>query len=104
MSSSSASSPNVIAASQARAARGLVGWSQAQLAEKAGVPLPTLERLEAAGVARMPPGVSEKVRAALEAAGVKFIPENGGGAGVRWRKGPEPQTIAFEDLNASNDE
>ncbi|WP_457155008.1 transcriptional regulator [Mesorhizobium sp. P5_C1] len=26
------------------------------------------------------------VRAALEAAGVEFIPENGGGAGVRLRK------------------
>jgi hypothetical protein len=29
---------------------------------------------------------SEKLRAALEAAGVEFIPENGGGAGVRLRK------------------
>jgi hypothetical protein len=27
------------------------------------------------------------IRAALEAAGVEFIPENGGGAGVRLRKG-----------------
>ena len=26
------------------------------------------------------------IRAALEAAGVEFIPENGGGAGVRLRK------------------
>ena len=35
-----------------------------------------------------------RVRSALEAAGVEFIPENGGGAGVRLRKGgsraPEP--------------
>lgn len=29
----------------------------------------------------------EKIRAALETAGVEFIPENGGGAGVRLRKG-----------------
>jgi hypothetical protein len=27
------------------------------------------------------------IRRALEAAGVEFIPENGGGAGVRLRKG-----------------
>ena len=27
------------------------------------------------------------VRASLESAGVEFIPENGGGAGVRLRKG-----------------
>jgi len=29
----------------------------------------------------------DAIRAALEAAGVEFIPENGGGAGVRLRKG-----------------
>ena len=28
----------------------------------------------------------EAIRAALEAAGVEFIPENGGGIGVRMRK------------------
>ncbi|MDQ0301683.1 hypothetical protein J2S75_000694 [Ancylobacter polymorphus] len=26
------------------------------------------------------------IRAAFEAAGIEFIPENGGGAGVRFRK------------------
>jgi len=31
-----------------------------------------------------------QVRAALEAAGVEFIPENGGGAGVRLRHGGRP--------------
>jgi hypothetical protein len=41
----------------------------------------------------------------LESAGVEFIPENGGGAGVRLRKrGAGPGTIAGGDLNASNDE
>lgn len=29
----------------------------------------------------------DKLQRALEAAGVEFIPENGGGAGVRLRKG-----------------
>ena len=34
------------------------------------------------------PGEAAKaIRAALEAAGVEFIAENGGGAGVRVRKG-----------------
>lgn len=32
-----------------------------------------------------------KLQAALEAAGVEFIPENGGGVGVRLRKGHPPQ-------------
>ena len=31
-------------------------------------------------------GTLSAIRAALEAAGVEFIPENGGGAGVRLRK------------------
>jgi hypothetical protein len=33
------------------------------------------------------PATGEKIRAALEIAGVEFIPENGSGAGVRLKKG-----------------
>ena len=44
------------------------------------------------------------MRTALEAAGVAFLPENGGGVGVRLRKGLELEYIGWEDLNASNDE
>ena len=40
---------------------------------------------------RLPPAVTgdtlAKIRRALESAGVEFIAENGGGAGVRLRKG-----------------
>jgi transcriptional regulator with XRE-family HTH domain len=43
------------------------------------------------------------IRAALEAAGVDFIAENGGGAGVRLKR-PARAAIPVEDLNASNDE
>jgi transcriptional regulator with XRE-family HTH domain len=95
---------DIVAASQVRAARGLVGWSQGKLAETAGVPLSTVKRYEAGSVAKLSPDALAKMRAALESAGVEFIPENGGGAGVRLRQGRAPQTIAFEDLNASNDE
>ena len=44
------------------------------------------------------------MRAALESAGVAFIPEVGGGAGVRFRTGRESKYLGWEDLNASNDE
>ena len=71
---------------QLRAARGLLGWSQSKLAQRAGLSLPTIKRLET-GVG---PRVSDEVRAtvqqALESAGVDFIEENGGGPGVRLRK------------------
>ena len=56
-------------------------------AEAASVSLPTIKRLEANDGpmgGRSETGV--KIQTALEAAGVVFIDENGGGAGVRLRK------------------
>ena len=78
----------MISVEQIRAARGLLGWSQTQLAEAAGRSLPTIKRLEREDGEG--PNVSDEVRlavqSALEMAGVEFIPENGGGAGVRLAK------------------
>lgn len=49
--------------------------------------LPTIKRLEAStGELGGRAGTGEAIRAALERAGVEFIPENGGGPGVRLRK------------------
>lgn len=56
------------------------------LAELAAVSKGTIERLEKGEALK--PATVEKVRTALEAAGVEFIDENGGGAGVRLRKRP----------------
>ena len=72
---------------QIKAARALLGWSQGDLAEKSGVSAPTVKRLEAADGeigGRLETG--EALDTALEKAGVEFIAENGGGAGVRMRK------------------
>lgn len=70
---------------QCRAARGLVGWSQQDLADHAGVGIVTVRQLEA-GVHTPRRATLEVVGRALETAGVEFIDENGGGAGVRLRK------------------
>ena len=70
---------------QIRAARGLLGWSQSDLAERAGLSLPTVKRHEN-GAARVSEDAQSKMRHALEEAGVEFIDENGGGQGVRFRK------------------
>lgn len=71
---------------QLRAARGLLGWSQSELAARAGLSLPTVKRVEAEAGARVSKEAQKKLRRALELAGVEFIDENGGGPGVRLRK------------------
>ncbi|NKE43643.1 helix-turn-helix transcriptional regulator [Roseomonas frigidaquae] len=73
---------------QLRAARALVGWSRPQLASAAGTTERTLARIEGADTAPRDSTIAA-IRAALEAAGVDFIAENGGGPGVRLRKGLE---------------
>ena len=72
---------------QIKAARALAGWSQERLAEASGVSIPTIKRLEAAdGEVGGRPETGDALVAALEKAGVEFIRENGGGAGVRMSK------------------
>jgi transcriptional regulator with XRE-family HTH domain len=73
---------------QIKAARALLGWSQADLARRSGVSEPTIARLEAAdGELGGREGTGDKIHAALDAAGIEFIENHGGGLGVRLRKG-----------------
>lgn len=70
---------------QLRAARAILGLSQADIAEMTGKTTKTVRRAETA-VGAVALETVEAMRAALEAAGVEFIAENGGGAGVRLKK------------------
>jgi predicted transcriptional regulator len=82
-----------------------LGWSQTALARAASLSEPTIKRYEAGRGAAVSDAAVRKMVAALDAAGVILVDENGGGAGVRLRKGkPEADSIAADDLNASNDE
>ncbi|MDJ0391356.1 helix-turn-helix transcriptional regulator [Roseomonas sp. E05] len=76
----------MISAKQIKAARVFLDWEQRDLAERSGLSLPTIQRMEKLGLERSSVANAQKVQAALEAAGVEFIPENGGGAGVRLRR------------------
>ncbi len=77
----------MITAAQIRAGRALVRWTQEELAEAANISIPTLKRWEGSeGVPAAEPNNLASVRRALEKAGVVFIEENGGGAGVRLKK------------------
>lgn len=74
----------MVTSAQIRAARGLLNWTVRELAERSGVHRNTVTRIETEATA---PGHSiSAVQAALEAAGVEFIPENGGGVGVRLKR------------------
>ncbi len=72
---------------QVKAARALLNWTQIDLANHSGISEPTIKRLEAqSGILGGRLETSKKIVQALEIAGVEFIPENGGGAGVRLRQ------------------
>lgn len=80
----------MISSDQCRAARALIGWGVRELATAAKVSVDTIFRLERGD--QLKERTLEDVRAVLEKAGVTFIPENGGGAGVRLTKrGPGPK-------------
>jgi transcriptional regulator with XRE-family HTH domain len=70
---------------QCRAARALIEFSQAELAAKAKVGQSTVRNFEAGRTIPVANNL-EAIRRVLEAAGVEFIAENGGGPGVRLRK------------------
>jgi transcriptional regulator with XRE-family HTH domain len=70
---------------QSRAARGLIEWSQSELASRANLGLSTIRDFEKG---RRIPTTNNlaAIRRALESAGIVFIPQNGEGPGVRLRK------------------
>lgn len=80
----------MLTSDQIRAGRAFVRWSARELAEKAGLSLPTIQRLETAdGVPNTSVQTMTAVQTTLEAAGIIFIPGNHDldeGPGVRLKK------------------
>src|SRR3984957_15752523 len=76
----------MVTPAQCRAARGLLDWSQQDLADRAGVGIVTVRQLEG-GDTQPRRATLEVIRSALESAGIEFIDANGGGPGVRLRNG-----------------
>jgi transcriptional regulator with XRE-family HTH domain len=86
----------MITAAQMRAARALLGIDQKTLAERSGLSVPTIQRMEASlGNVRGTVDSLTKVVAALEVAGVELIGESsvstGAGRGVRLKSPPPKQ-------------
>ena len=80
----------MIFSAEIRAGRALLGWSQVELAAAAAVGVATVRRLESAGTEiRGSVDTVWKIQKALEAAGIEFIPAEGGkGPGVRLKTAP----------------
>ncbi|WP_337181421.1 helix-turn-helix transcriptional regulator [Shinella sp.] len=74
----------MISPEQCRAARALLNWTQAELAERVSISAVSIRAFEKGG--EMRDSNLKLLRMTFEAAGVTFIPENGGGAGVRLSK------------------
>ena len=87
---------------QIRAARALIRWSAEDLAKHSALSVATVRRAElATDATSMTVSNNLAVRRALESAGVEFIDENGGGAGVRLRK---PRAFSSEVDTGSREE
>jgi len=68
---------------QCKLARTALGWGVVELAKAAGVSTQTIVRLERGEELREK--TLARIKEKLEEAGIEFIPENGGGVGVRFR-------------------
>jgi hypothetical protein len=76
-----------LSGAQIRAGRSLIRWSAAELAKASALGANTIRRAEVSdGETSLTLANDQAIRRALEAAGVEFIDENGGGPGVRLRK------------------
>ncbi len=76
----------MISSGQLGAARALLGLSQAEVAARAGVSVPTVKRAEGGSEIKASDKAVHSISAALEAAGVEFT--NGGRPGVRLKGHP----------------
>ena len=76
----------LISPSQLRAGRHLANLAQSDVAKATGLSLPTIKRAESERDVSVSAEAIAAIRAALEAAGVIFVDENGEGPGVRLRK------------------
>ena len=82
-----------LSSAQIRAARALLRWSAEDLARESTLGVTTIRRAELVeGETSMTTANDTTVRRTLEAAGVEFIDENGGGSGVRLKKRTRPKS------------
>jgi len=89
----------MITPEQIRGARAMLGLTQAELAKKADLSTTALNNIER-GTADPKVSTLRAIQAALESAGVIFVPSNGEGPGVRLRRSAETVTELTKQIDA----
>ena len=74
-----------LTSSQVRAARGLLDWSMVDLAKAARVSVSTVKRFEDGRLAPVSDETVALMQDAFETEGVRFLPDDGNGPGLRYR-------------------
>lgn len=64
----------------------MLGLSMVELAQAARLSVSTVKRVEDGGPARISDDAVAQIRDALEVRGVRFLPEDGEGPGLRFRQ------------------
>ena len=94
----------MVTPAQLRAGRALIGLSQAELAGRACLSLPTIKHAEADGESHASEAALAAIRVALESQGVIFIDAGDEGPGVRLRRfGPPDEGLRPNQLTSEND-
>jgi transcriptional regulator with XRE-family HTH domain len=78
-----------LSAGQCRAARALLDWTREDLAAQSKVSRAAIADFET-DKRQVRERTTDDLIRAFEAAGLEFIPENGGGAGIRFRERKAP--------------
>ena len=68
---------------QIRGARGALDWSMVDLARATGLSISTVQRAEDSRSEGVSLAVYSSLQRAFEMAGIRFVPDNGEGSGIR---------------------
>jgi transcriptional regulator with XRE-family HTH domain len=98
-------SERLVTSAQLRAGRALLGLSQAELAGRTCLTIPTIQRAEAEGGPNASEAAMAAIRVALEEQGVIFLEADGrDGLGVRLRHSGSPdEGLRPDQLTSDND-
>ncbi len=75
-----------ISSAQIRAARALLDWSMTDLASAAQVSISTVKRFERGSDQPVSDDVVDMMRDAAETEGIRFLPDDGTGLGIRFQR------------------